>query len=262
MLIEFISILAGVAIILALSHSIINNTVRLADHFGLSHTFIGLTVLSIGTSIPEIMTHIIGSANILSNPASMNTLSGLLIGTNIGSDIVQQNFILPLIGIIGVILVIKKNLFAQMGGLIGAALLVLIFSVGGRITRVEGGILLIAYVAYLLYLKLRKVEEKYKAENHLTNGEVVQAMLFVAISFVIVAFVADFVLGQSEVLLESWSISASFFGLILLGVATALPELMTALVAVLKKKSEISAGILIGSNITNPLFGIGIEAVI
>ena len=91
MIIEFVSILFGVLIILLLSQIIINNAIKLADHFGLSHSFIGLTVLSIGTSIPEIVTHVIGSINILSNPSSIDTLSGLLIGTNIGSDIFQQN---------------------------------------------------------------------------------------------------------------------------------------------------------------------------
>jgi len=143
MLVESLTLLAGVIIILALAELIIRNSIQIAKHYGLSGTFIGLTLLSIGTSIPEIMTHIIGSIDILKNPGMMNTLSGLLIGTNIGSDIFQQNFILPIIGIIGTIIVIRKNLFVEVGGLIIASLLVWVFSLGGYISRVEGGLLLL-----------------------------------------------------------------------------------------------------------------------
>jgi cation:H+ antiporter len=262
MIIEFVSILFGVLIILLLSQIIINNAIKLADHFGLSHSFIGLTVLSIGTSIPEIVTHVIGSINILSNPSSIDTLSGLLIGTNIGSDIFQQNFILPVVGIIGTIVVIKKNLISEVGGLIAAAMLVLIFSIGGYISRTEGFILLLAYFAYLLYLKLRGIKEKFNSKNHLKKNQVIISIILVILAFIIVSFVADFVLNQSEKLVQLLPLSASFFGIIILGVATALPELMTSLVAIIKKKSDISAGILIGSNITNPLFGIGLGALI
>jgi len=262
MLVESLTLLAGVIIILALAELIIRNSIQIAKHYGLSGTFIGLTLLSIGTSIPEIMTHIIGSIDILKNPGMMNTLSGLLIGTNIGSDIFQQNFILPIIGIIGTIIVIRKNLFVEVGGLIIASLLVWVFSLGGYISRVEGGLLLLAYLLYLVYLKKSKISESFRAANHLSKGQITLSAIVMLFSFIIMGFVASKVLDASTVLVESLPISASFFGIILLGVATALPELMTSLIAVLKGKKEMSAGILIGSNITNPLFGIGLGALI
>jgi cation:H+ antiporter len=262
MLTEALIILAGVIITLILAEVIIRNSIQLANHYGFSGTFIGLTVLSIGTSIPEIMTHIIGSIDILKNPAAINTFSGLVVGTNIGSDIFQQNFVLPFIGIIGVILVIRKNLLTEMGGLIAAAVLVWLFSLGGIISRLEGAILLIAYLAYMIYLKRSKISETYEAKNNLNRKEIILAFLLILICFVIMAFVADQVLNASTILIEFLPISASFFGVILLGIATALPELMTSLIAVLKGKKEMSAGILIGSNITNPLLGIGLGALI
>jgi len=166
------------------------------------------------------------------------------------------------VGIIGTIVVIKKNLISEVGGLIAAAMLVLIFSIGGYISRTEGFILLLAYFAYLLYLKLRGIKEKFNSKNHLKKNQVIISIILVILAFIIVSFVADFVLNQSEKLVQLLPLSASFFGIIILGVATALPELMTSLVAIIKKKSDISAGILIGSNITNPLFGIGLGALI
>ncbi|PIN76440.1 hypothetical protein COV17_02450 [Candidatus Woesearchaeota archaeon CG10_big_fil_rev_8_21_14_0_10_36_11] len=262
MITEFLTILAGVIVILALAQIIIKNSISLAKHYGLSGTFVGLTILSIGTSIPEIMTHIIGSINIVRHPETINTLSGLLIGTNIGSDIFQQNFVLPIIGIIGTIIVIRKNLFVEMGGLIAASVLVWVLSLGGLLTRLEGLILLVAYIAYLIYLKQSNVSENIGAENNLSKKGIVWAISLVSVCFIIMGFVTDRVVDAATIIVEHLSISASFFGIIMLGVASALPELTTSFIAIMKGKKELSAGILIGSNITNPLFGIGIGALI
>ena len=262
MLIESLTVFVGVIMILLLAEIIIKNAIELAKHYGLSGSFIGLTVLSIGTSIPEIMTHIIGSFHILKDPTTINTFSSLLIGTNIGSDIFQQNFVLPVIGIVGTIVVIRKNLVTQMGALIAAALLVWIFSLGGTISRIEGLLLLLAYISYLIYIKKKKISESFKATNHLNNVKIIWSFSLVLTGFIIMTFIANLVLDSSIILVESLPISASFFGVILLGVASALPELTTSLIAICKGQKDISAGILIGSNITNPLFGIGIGALI
>ncbi len=262
MLVESLTVIVGVAIILGLAEIIVRNSIEIAKHYGISGTFIGLTVLSIGTSIPEIMTHIIGSIQIVQSPELMTTLSALLIGTNIGSDIFQQNFILPLIGIIGTIIVVRKNLFTHVGSLIGAALLLWVFSLGGFISRLESFMLLLAYAGYLVYLRRQEIKEQYNAKNHLTKKRIWLAFSLIGLSFVVMAVVSDLVLNSSRVLIETLPISASFFGIILLGVATALPELTTSLIAVFKKKEEISAGILIGSNITNPLVGVGLGGII
>ena len=262
MLTELLTVIAGILIIVLLAEFIIKISLKVAHHYNWSGTFVGLTILSIGTSIPEIMTHIIGSANILKDPASMNTLSALLVGTNIGSDIFQQNFVLPLIGIIGTIMIAKKNLFIEMGCLIIATMLVWLTAIGGYISRFEGFILVAAYIGYLIYISRKNVSYYHKPIKEKLTFHIGWAILLLLASFLVMAFSADKVLASSEILVKQFNISASFFGIILLGIATALPELTTALMAIIKKKRDISAGILIGSNITNPLFGIGIGALI
>ena len=76
------------------------------------------------------------------------------------------------------------------------------------------------------------------------------------------AISAHFLISNSVVLVDMLPVSASFFGAIILGVASAFPELITSLIALLKKKTKISAGILIGSNITNPMFALGLGSMI
>ena len=269
---EIITLIIGVIAILILAEIAVRNSIRLAHHFGWSGTFIGLTIFSIGTSVPEIMAAIVGSIDIVKEPSLMNTISGLVIGTNVGSDIFQQSFILAIVGLIGTIVVVKKNILSEVGALIAGAVLMWIMTIGGFINRFEGLIMFLAYIGYLFYLKKKQKKKKEKLnikqvihkkpKKKFTDWKLVFEISTIIISFAIMAFAANKVIQASTILVNSLSISASYFGVLLLGVASALPELTTALVAVFKHKKGISAGVLIGSNVTNPLLGLGLGAMI
>jgi cation:H+ antiporter len=274
MIVEIITLIIGVIAILILAEIAVKNSIRLAHHFKWSDTFIGLTILSIGTSIPEIMAAVVGSIDILREPSLMNTISGLVVGTNVGSDIFQQSFVLALVGLVGTIVVIRKNLIDEVGALIVGAILMWIMTLGGFINRFEGAIMFIVYIGYLIYLeriqRKKRTENKsirniiYKKDKNITlpKKKFVFEIITIITSFAIMAYAANKVINASTVLVSELPISASFFGVILLGVASALPELTTALIAVLKHKKGISAGVLIGSNVTNPLLGLGLGAMI
>ncbi|MBT3814742.1 sodium:calcium antiporter [Candidatus Woesearchaeota archaeon] len=274
MLSEIITLIIGVIAILVLAEIAVRNSIRLAHHFKWSGTFIGLTILSIGTSIPEIMSAIVGSIDIIKQPSLMNTISGLIIGTNVGSDIFQQSFILAVIGLIGTIVVIRKNILSEVGALIAGATFMWIMTIGGTINRFEGFLMFAAYVGYLFYLKKRQKKKKHEDLNikhvvhakarkrKLPNWRIMFEVATIAVAFTIMAFAANTVIKTSTKLVAELPISASFFGVLLLGIASALPELTTALVAVFKNKKGISAGVLIGSNVTNPLMGLGLGAMI
>ena len=88
------------------------------------------------------------------------------------------------------------------------------------------------------------------------------AVLIVVASFAVMAVVTDQVVRSSIRLVDMLPISASFFGVIFLGIATSLPELSTALLSIGKGKKDMSAGIMLGSNVTNPLLGLGIGGMI
>lgn len=261
---DFLIVLVSAIIILITANFAIKNTVKIAKRFRLSDALIGMTILAIGTSIPEIITHIVGSYKILKQQSLMNEISGLVIGTNIGSDIFQQNFIIGLVGIIGVIILHKKRLLKDVGSLIAAAILLLIFSYNGIISRVEGGILVFLYILYLYILKkydlIEKGIEKFAEDNK--KNALFKDISIILISFLVMTVAADRMINHSEILIESLNISASFFGIIILGIATAFPELITSLIAVFKHRAKISAGILIGSNITNPMLALGLGAMI
>jgi cation:H+ antiporter len=261
MLKEFVIVVLGAALIVYLAHLLVKKNINLAKHYGFSGTFIGMTILSIGTSLPEIMTHIFGSIHILKNPGLYNTVSSLVIGTNIGSDIFQQNFILSIVAIIGTVYVAKKHLFGTVGGLIAGAVVLLIMGFNGLISRWEGGLLVAGYLAYLIWLRYQGFHQHEKPLNHLSRKDIAFTIFIIIAGFALMGVTANYVLKSAEILVKELPISASFFGVILIGVAAALPELTTALAA-LRKNKEMSAGVLIGSNITNPTFALGLGALI
>lgn len=262
MLADLFLVLGGALAILALAEAVIRLTLRLARHYGLSGSFVGLTILSVGTSLLEIMTHVVGSVRILRAPETMDTLSGLLLGSNIGSDIFQQNVVLPLVGLIGTVVVTRRMLATEVGALIAASLLLWLAGLGGVVTRTEGALLVLAYLAYLYYLGRTRRAVRQRERFPLSRLRALLLALLIAACFAAMGLLADPVLAAAQRLVALLPLSASLFGVLVLGVCAALPELMTALVAIFQGQRDISAGILIGSNITNPLFSAGLGALI
>ncbi len=255
---EVIVFLLGLIGIWFGAHLAVDQALILARRMKISKLFIGLTILSIGTSLPEIFTHIISSLNELNGVAASN----IAIGTNIGSNIFQITFI---IGIIGLLAVIKssKNIQKRDGlVMLGSIVLIYLFGQNGVISQVEGIILVGLYVIYLghLYRSEKNQEHKYvpitrmmRMRHHI--GLLISGIFILSLSANIVV---DSALNFSEIL----GIEQSFFGLLIIGVATGLPEFTTALMGVLKRAKEVSLGVLIGSNITNPMMALGLGAII
>lgn len=255
---DFAIIAAGVTIVALLCEAVIRESLALAQRFNWSGAFVGLSILSIGTSLPEILTQVAGSASILSDPATLHTMSGLMLGSNIGSDIFQQNFVLPLVALIGGVTVARRRREEELGGLIAASALLWVFAFDGLLAHWEGAILTLTYFAFLIFLTRTERPPHARPRPHAPQRHLLFALAVLTISFAGMAAATIEVVAAAERLVSRLPLSASFFGIVVLGIATALPELTGAMLAILKGERGISSGILIGSNITNPLLGIGL----
>ncbi|MEW6131646.1 MAG: hypothetical protein AB1591_00570 [Pseudomonadota bacterium] len=251
-------IAAGVVIVALLCEVVIRESLALAQRFNWSGAFVGLSIMSIGTSLPEILTQVAGSISILRTPDTLDTMSGLMLGSNIGSDIFQQNFVLPLVALIGGVTVARRRREEELGGLIAASGLLWLFALDGLLARWEGAILALSYLLYLAFLTHAERPSHARPRPHAPRRHLLLAVGLLAASFAVMAVATIEVVAAAERMVNRLPVSASFFGIVVLGIATALPELAGALLAILKGERGISSGILIGSNITNPLFGIGL----
>ncbi len=233
---------------------VVNAAQKIARSLNISEAFIGLTILSIGTSLPEISTHIIASIDILKGIEA----SGIAVGTNIGSNIIQITFILGFIALLTKVRSDKKILKRDYFVMLGSIILLFLLSLNARIGRLEGIFITVAYIVYLILIarKEKIVEKNPFKTDYLKDG------LLIIGGIVALLYSANVVVSNALKISDLWNLSGSFIGTMMIGVSTALPELTVALRAILKGSTGISLGTLIGSNITNPMFALGIGAII
>lgn len=254
MLLQITLLILGLVGLWFFSEIVVNRSIKIARALNVTDSFIGLTVLSIGTSVPEIATVIIASLDKLKGVDA----SAIAISTVIGSDIIQLTLILGIIGLITTVFAYKKILYNDYIMMIAAHLIVFIISLAGIINKFEGFLLIAIYVIYLF--ELTRKEKVFNRNREKTNYWIDSSLIIAGIALLLLS--GKFVVDSSIFLSQTFNTSQTFFGALIIGLSTSLPELTTALQGLRKKARGISLGVLIGSNITNPLLGVGIGAMI
>jgi cation:H+ antiporter len=258
MIMELLLLIVGIIVLWISAEIIIRAAQIIAAKLKISETFIGLTILSIGTTLPELGTHIASSIAILKG----TDLSGIALGTNIGSNIFQITVILGIVALFMTVHSHKKFLDRDYLVMLMAIALLFVFAhTEGRIGRYEGAFLVICYLVYLWRLgKLEHFIEKIE-HNHNKKWLIIHS-LAIPVGIALLWFSSNIVVNNAHALAEMWHVSDSLVGVLIIGFGTALPELAAALIALRRKSEGMSVGVLVGSNITNPLFGVGLGALI
>ena len=247
----------------------------LAGYFRLSTTFVGVTVVSLATSIPEIVSHYTASVGILGGILDYRLSSAIVLGANIGSDVIQQTLIMAIVIFIAGRLQFKRYfLWKSMGPMIISTIMCIALGVDGTYSRLDGAILFGSFLAYMVFLYYDERKYYREEDNGFTkDGEAPdhvpqtagQAWRDAAISLgaIAVTIVTSIIVLQlTEEIVRRTGLGGSLIGVMTLGVASALPELTTAITGVRNGDHGIPLGTLIGSNVTNPLVAIGGGALI
>lgn len=258
-------LIAGLVGLIAAAEKVVAHSVRVIEQHGISGGVIGLTVISIGTSLPEILTHVLASVNILTGEISRDVASATVLGMNVGSDIIQQTLLIGLVALIGTIQVTGTFLKRDFTALIAAALLLWLAVLDGEISRWEAGILIAAYLGYLALLTMQRATATSAVEAEAEETEPAPTWvhaLWIGGGLLVVVTSGHVTLKAVNYFVERFALSGSLIGVTVIGISTTLPEMTTALAGVRKKQHGLSMGTLIGSNITNPTLGIGTGALI
>ena len=234
-----------------------------ARHFGISHLFIGLTVVAIGTSLPEIGVSVIGAMDILMG-AEMSAVSGIVIGNKIGSYINQVTIIMGIVGLVGLMSITKRELKREGTMLILSIILFSLVSLDLKITPLEGVVVTLAYLLYFIYLVRQEAHSTStsKVEERRPKMHLFKDLLIIVIGMSVLLYAAEVVVGSAVQLGELWRIPTSVTGLLIVGLGTGLPELVIAIIALRRGATGIAVGDMIGSNICDILLSLGAGAMI
>ncbi len=240
----------------------------LAKRAGVAEVVIGLTVVSIGTSLPEILVTASAASNI--SPTHPE-VADLAIGSIFGSVLVQITLILGIVALTRPVRVGPSWLKRDGSLMLGASLLLaLLVWTGHTLTRFEGAVLVGAYVWYIIWLVRHREEiqedaraqglEPHESESNSlwTTGAAI-VMVVLGLSFAL--FAAHHLVNLAVEVAERLRVSEAVIGTTISGIGTSLPELTIAIISA-KKSEGVAIGTLVGSNITDPTLSVGIAALV
>lgn len=232
-----------------------------AKKFHVSELLIGLTIVAIGTSLPEFF---------ISLTSAVNGYSELTLGNVIGSNICN---LLLILGVSAIITPIDMNIKSTENyitfSLLSAVLVLAFGNLNHVLTRAYGAFLLLLFLAYLLYTILESLRENKEknisdsiALQSNKNISILSCIVKIIIGILLLKFGGDFVVDNAVSLSNFFGISESIVGLSIVAIGTSLPELATCIISGIKRNSDIAVGNIIGSNILNLLLVLGSSCLI
>lgn len=255
-------IILGLILLLAGGESLVRGSVTVARKFGISELMIGLTLVGFGTSMPELVT----SVN-----AALADAPGISVGNVVGSNIAN---ILLILGVAVLIYPINCNPSAVLrdgSALIASAVCCVALALYGTVSLLPGLLFIVLislYVGYT-YLKERSSHsasaEMHRAEAHLVDpvaNRLWVGLIMAAGGIALTIYGAKLLVDGAIDLARSQGISEATIGLTIVAVGTSLPELVTSIVAAFRRNTDIALGNVIGSNIYNIWFILGVTAII
>ncbi len=239
------------------SETLIKGAMSLADRYRVSDAMFGMLVLAIGTDLPELFIAVDASLRSLAG----EDLSGIVIGSAIGSSVGQFALVFGVAGFIGYESMNRKFLSRNAFFLIGSIAAVFLCSYDGVISRLEGIVLCMYYASYFAVVILRK-EEMPESEAEIAHMAAVRAWLILALGLVVLMVAAELTVVHAVRFAERVGLSNIAVSAIVIGMGSSLPELSVSFIALLRKRGGLSIGNLIGSNILDTLLVPGAAAVI
>ncbi|MEX1193360.1 MAG: calcium/sodium antiporter [Brumimicrobium sp.] len=260
MIIEIGLVVLGLAALIIGGDFLVRGSVGIAAKARLSKLVIGMTVVSFGTSAPEL---------IVSLQSAADGLPEIAIGNVIGSNIANLALVLGLTVLIFPMPVSRNTIRFDWPMMMLASILFYLFALNLNIERWEGVLLLLVLVAFIVFL-IRNSRKKEEVQLDIPNDlevltkkiSIWKHLLFLLLGLVGLYFGANWLIDGAKALAERGGLSKHVIGITVVAFGTSVPELVTSCVAAYKKETDISVGNLIGSNIFNIMVVLGITSIV
>jgi len=260
MTINIIFVIVGLALVVFGADFLVDGASSIARRAGISEFVIGLTIVGFGTSCPEL---------VVSCTGALSGSSDISVGNVAGSNIFNSLLILGLTALIAPLSITKSNVRRDIPICLGTTLLLIclgmkhtLFGIGSDgLTRVEGILFLILFIAYIL-LCFKTDDRSTSSNDKETPKKLPLAILLTLGGLAALIFGGQLFVDSAQAIAKQAGISDKFIAITLLAGGTSLPELATCIVAAAKKKGQLALGNILGSNVFNILLILGVSAVI
>lgn len=253
-------IIGGLILLYFGANWLVQGAITLALHLGLSPLIVGLTVVALGTSVPEAL---------VSVQAAIGHQGGIALGNVIGSNILNIALILGLSAFFNPLKVDSHLVKADVPLLAGATFMLVVLLEDFHISRMEGAFLLLCIVGYVAG-NIMTVKRTSPEENKIEGVEVPEDhsknlwrdISFLFIGLIALAFGSNFLVTGAVDLARIFGLSEALIGLTIVSIGTGTPEMATALMAAYRKRADLAIGNAVGSNLFNIMFVLGIAALV
>jgi cation:H+ antiporter len=253
MLLDAILLIAGLTVLYFGAEAMVKGASQLALSFGISPLVVGLTVVAFGTSAPEFLVSFL---------AVVGGSEGISVGNVIGSNICNIALILGIAAVISPLPIAPSSLRFEYPFMFLATLALAAVAFDGRIGHIDGGILtvgIVVFIAWQLRGALRHHHAHRDSGNARPRGAAVgKNILFLVGGLVGLTIGAHLMVTSASSIARSYGVSDFIIGTTIVAFGTSLPELATSVIAAVRRQADISVGNILGSNIFNSFFVMGL----
>ena len=252
-LLNIILLIGGFYLLVKGADLFVDGSSSIAKLLKIPAVIIGLTIVSIGTSLPEAAVSI---------TSSLQGSYDLSIANVIGSNIFNTLMVIGFSALLCPFLIDKMIMKRDFPICIGISILLAIMLRDSALSRIEATILSVLFVAYLILLVFSALKNREESEEEIKTLSPLKSLIFIVLGAAGIIIGGTFTVDSAKFFASAFGMSELLIGLTVVAVGTSLPELVTSIVAAKKGESEIALGNVIGSNIFNILFVLGMSGVV
>lgn len=254
MLLAIVATIIGLVLLVYSAEYFIDGASAMAAKFGMPKFLIGMLVIGIGTSAPEIVVSIL---------SAMAGSPGLALGNAYGSNIVNITLVLGTTALISPLFIQKRLVRGDFLLLIGVTSLAIVLLLDGVVSRLDGVVLMAVMVGMLAtQVYFAKVSRSTSADNGTMQVHMPSALIKLIGGLVVLVGSSRLIVWGAVEIAGAIGLSEVIIGLTVVAVGTSLPELISSIIAARKGEDEMALGNVIGSNIFNTLAVVGVAAII
>lgn len=251
MLINIVLLVMGLVVVLKGADWLTDGAVNIASRFGVSQMVIGLTIVAMGTSMPELCVSMV---------SALKGTPDLAVGNVVGSNTLNTLLIVGCSALVAPIMVKRSSVRRDIPFAVLASLLMPIFCLDGGIDRLDAALLFILFAVFMFVTVKYGKNEGTEAKT--TAAPLGKATLLLVVGLVCLILGSNLFVDNASFIASTLGVSDAVIGLTIVAGGTSLPELATSMVSAKKGNSDIAIGNVIGSNVFNILMIIGVTGLV